>query len=266
MASETGAVSDPVGVCLVTGAAGGIGRATAIAAAAHDYQVALADIDADSEQMRAVEQQISAHGGRAMRLSMDVTSPEDVAAAFTAVERELGNVTALVNSAGVHYSSPIESFEQSAVRRTVEVNLLGVMYCCMEAAKRMSLYDHVQGCAIVNISSLAVKYAGRPGSSVYAATKAGIDVFSAAIARELAPKGIRVNVVRPGTIKTDMTRSIHSDAARESRVAANIPVGRLGEAEEVARAIIWLMSHEASYIAGAHLDVSGGGFIVPANG
>jgi NAD(P)-dependent dehydrogenase (short-subunit alcohol dehydrogenase family) len=144
----------------------------------------------------------------------------------------------------------------------MDLNVVGLMLCCREAARRMALSRGGQGGAIVNVSSMAATIGGRPGASAYAASKAAVDVFTTGLAKELAPEGIRVNAVRPGMTLTDMTADVQADPVRLRAVAATIPMQRCGEPEEIAAAILFLLSDAASYVSGTHLNASGGGFLV----
>jgi NAD(P)-dependent dehydrogenase (short-subunit alcohol dehydrogenase family) len=248
-------------VCLITGGARGIGRATARLAGAAGYAVAVG-YRTEAAAAEAVASEISSGGGRAVAIQADVAEEADVLRMFEETERSLGPVTALVNSAGISHRSPVADFASADLRRIVAVNVVGLMLCCREAVRRMSTIAGGQGGAIVNVSSMAATMGGRPGASAYAAAKAAVDTFSTGLAKEVAAEGIRVNVVRPGATRTDMTARMHEDPEVRAEIEAAIPMHRFGEAHEVAAAIMWLLSDQASFVSGAHLDVSGGGFII----
>jgi NAD(P)-dependent dehydrogenase (short-subunit alcohol dehydrogenase family) len=193
-----------------------------------------------------------------MAVEVDVSSEEEVVGLFTTVDREFGPLTALVNNAGVvDLKARVDEFSAARVRRMFDVNVLGSFLCAREAVRRMSRVHGGAGGAIVNLSSAAARL-GSPGEYVdYAASKGAIDTMTIGLAREVATEGIRVNAVRPGLVNT----TIHARGGqpdRLERLSPLVPMGRPGEAEEVAQAIVWLCSPEASYVTGALIDVSGG--------
>jgi NAD(P)-dependent dehydrogenase (short-subunit alcohol dehydrogenase family) len=188
---------------------------------------------------------------------------------FRTVDDRLGPLTALVNSAGINGGpeTPVAELEQAPLERLMAVNVIGTMLCCREAVRRMSTAAGGAGGAIVNVSSMAATIGGREGRTAYAASKGAIDSFSIGLAKEVARAGIRVNVLRPGLTLTDMTDRVRRDPALRARIADTIAMNRCAEPEEMARPILWLLSAEASFISGALLDGSGGGFMVaPATG
>ena len=250
-------------VCLITGGARGIGRATARLAGAAGYAVAVG-CRAGTGTAEAVVSEIANGGGRAVAIQADVAEETDVLRMFDEAERRLGPITALVNAAGVSHRGRVADFAAADLGRIVAVNVVGLMLCCREAVRRMSTRAGGQGGAIVNVSSMAATMGGRPGASAYAASKAAVDTFSTGLAKEVVAEGIRVNVVRPGATRTDMTARMHEDPEVRAEVEATIPMHRFGEAHEVAAAIMWLLSDQASFVSGAHLDVSGGGLVVAA--
>ena len=249
------------GVCLVTGGARGIGRATVRQLAGTGDAVAIGCRER-SDAALALAAEILAQGGRAAVVQGDVAKEADVVRMFEETERALGPVTALVNSAGIGHGSRVADFVAADLERLFAVNVVGAMLCCREAARRMSTARGGLGGAIVNVSSMAATVGGRPGASAYAASKGALDVFSKGFAREVAKEGIRVNVVRPGVTRTDMTQGVYADPARLAAVEATIAMGRTGLPEEVAEAIVWLLSPRASFVAGAFIDAGGGGFVV----
>lgn len=244
-------------VCLITGGARGIGAATARLVAKDGMAVAIGYRDrADAAEALAAE--IVAAGGRAATVRGDVAREADVVAMFDAAEQALGPVDRLVNSAGISIKSAVRDLDAADLERLMAVNVIGLMLCCREAARRMP----ESGGAIVNISSMAATIGGRTGASAYAASKAAVDVFTTGFAREVAKCSIRVNVVRPGMTRTDMTAGQLGDPRIEARLASTIPMHRVGEATEIAEAVRWLLSPAASFISGAHLNASGGGFVI----
>jgi NAD(P)-dependent dehydrogenase (short-subunit alcohol dehydrogenase family) len=244
-------------VLLVTGGARGIGAATARLAAALGYDVAVNYLR-DQSAADAVVKEASSKGRKAIALQGDVAAEADVVRMFEEVDRRLGRLTALVNNAGiVDRGARVEQLSAARLQRMFAVNVSGSFLCAREAVKRMSRRHGGAGGAIVNLSSIAARLGG-PGEYVdYAASKGAIDTFTIGLAKELGADGIRVNAVRPGVIRTEIHLS-SGDPARVERIGATAPLGRAGEADEVARAILWLLSDEASYTTGAILDVGGG--------
>ena len=242
---------------LVTGASRGIGAATALLAAARGYTVAVNYVS-DEAAARAVCAQIGAAGGRALLLKGDVAEEDEVLAMFAALDASGLPLTALVNNAGVVGTvGPFTDYSAARLKRTFEVNVYGAFLVAREALKRMSTALGGSGGAIVNLSSAAARI-GSPHEFIdYAASKGAIDSMTLGLSKEFAAQGVRVNAVRPGLIETE----IHASAGAPDRVqrfAPLIPLQRAGQVDEVARAILWLLSDEASYITGSLLDVSGG--------
>ncbi|MCR6661812.1 MAG: SDR family oxidoreductase [Luteimonas sp.] len=244
-------------VVLVTGASRGIGAATALLAAERGYAVGV-NYRRDAEAAGAVVQRITAAGGRAIALQADVANEQDVVAMFRRLDETLGPVTALVNNAGkLETQMRVDAMDAARIGRILAANVTGTLLCCREAVRRMSTRRGGSGGAIVNVSSVAAK-TGSPEEYVdYAASKGAVDTLTVGLAQEVAQEGIRVNAVRPGFIHTDM----HADGGepgRVDRVKAFVPLRRGGLPEEVARAILWLLSDEASYSTGTFVDVAGG--------
>ncbi|ANE43147.1 SDR family oxidoreductase [Deinococcus puniceus] len=244
-------------VVLVTGGSRGIGAATALLAARQGYAVAV-NYRQDAAAAQAVVTAIEASGGRAIAIQADVSSEVDVERMFREVARQLGTLTALVNNAGIlEQQTRVEHLDAARLRRIFDTNVIGSFLCAREAVRCMSTRRGGQGGAIVNVSSRAAVL-GSAGEYVdYAASKGAVDTLTVGLAHEVAGEGIRVNSVRPGLITTDMHAS-GGEPERVARLSAGVPMGRGGEPEEVARAILWLLSEEASYTTGAILDVSGG--------
>jgi NAD(P)-dependent dehydrogenase (short-subunit alcohol dehydrogenase family) len=248
------------GTCLITGGGRGIGRATARVAARAGWDVAV-NYRERADAAEALVAELAALGRRSIAIRADVAVEADVVGLFAAAEQALGPIRGLVNSAGIASHNRVEALRAEDLRRMLEVNVIGLMLCCREAAKRMSTARGGRGGAIVNVSSMAATIGGRAGSSAYAATKGAVDVFTTGFAKEVAAEGIRVNVVRPGVTETDMIGAMAAGPKR-AEVEATIPMKRYGAPEEVAEAIVWLLSDKASFVTGAHLNAGGGGFLI----
>lgn len=249
------------GVVLVTGGSRGIGAAVARLAAARGYGV-LINYNSNATAAAAVCASIAAQGGRADMVAGDVSVEADVDAMFAAADR-MGTLAGLVNNAGVvDVAARVEDFDLKRLQRMFAINVFGTVLCSGRAVRRMSRRHGGQGGAIVNITSAAAKL-GAPGNYVdYAAAKGAIDSFTVGLALEVAGEGIRVNGVRPGIIDTDIHAS-GGDPQRAARMAADLPMPRAGRAEEVAEAVLWLLSDAASYSTGTVIDVTGGRGIAP---
>ncbi len=245
------------GVMVITGGSRGIGAATALLAAQRGYAVCVNYVSS-RDSAEALVRQVGSQGRKAIPVQGDVSVEADVVRLFQTVDRELGRVTALVNNAGVVLrQARLEQMSGERVARMMAVNVVGPLLCAREAAKRMSTRNGGAGGAIVNVSSAASRF-GSPGEYVdYAASKGAVDTMTLGLAKELAIEGIRVNAVRPGFVHTDI-HAAGGEPNRIERLRDAIPMKRGGEPDEMARAILWLLSDEASYSTGAILDVSGG--------
>ena len=244
-------------IVLITGGSRGIGAATARLAAERGYAVAISYVS-NEPAARAVVAEIEQRGGRAMAVQADVGSEADVCRLFAEVDRRLGVLNALVNNAGVlETQTRVEHMDAERLARVFTVNITGAFLCAREAVRRMSTARGGRGGAIVNVSSGASRL-GSPNEYVdYAASKGAIDTMTIGLSREVAEEGIRVNAVRPGFIYTEIHAS-GGEPNRVDRVKAFVPMKRGGRADEVARAILWLLSDEASYSTGTFIDVTGG--------
>jgi NAD(P)-dependent dehydrogenase (short-subunit alcohol dehydrogenase family) len=244
-------------IALITGASRGIGAATArlLAERGHDVAINYTRNAAAAEQVAA---DVRALGRRALLVRADVADEAAVLAMFAAVDQGLGRITTLINNAGiVDMKARLDEMSTARFKRMLEVNVLGTLLCSREAVKRMSTRHGGAGGSIVNLSSIAASL-GAPGMYVdYAASKGAIDSLTLGLGRELATEGVRVNAVRPGIIDTEI-HADSGDADRAHSAASLIPMQRPGTALEVAQAIVWLVSDDASYVTATVLGVSGG--------
>ncbi|MEY8771623.1 MULTISPECIES: SDR family oxidoreductase [Erwinia] len=242
---------------LVTGGSRGIGRATALLLAQHGYQVAVnyrQREEAAAEVVSLIQQQ----GGKAFSVQADISDEQQVVAMFRSLDQQGAVLSALVNNAGILFQqTSVAQLNAERINRVFATNVTGTFLCCREAVKRMSFQYGGQGGAIVNVSSAAAR-SGAPHEYVdYAASKGAVDTLTRGLALEVAAQGIRVNAVRPGLIYTDM----HADggeADRVNRIAPTLPMQRGGEPDEIANAILWLLSEAASYVTGTFIDAAGG--------
>ena len=250
-------MSTSPGTIVITGASRGIGAATAAMAATAGYRVCV-NFREDAAAAEGIVNGIVAAGGKAIAVAADVSDEAAVRAMFAEAEDRLGPLTVLVNNAGiVGTQTAFRDIDNARFQRILNTNVIGAFNCAREALKRMSMAEGGTGGAIVNVSSVAAR-TGSPFEYVdYAASKGALDTMTAGLAREAGPQGVRVNLVRPGFIYTDMHAS-GGEPGRVDRLAPGIPLERGGHPEEVARAILWLASEAAGYVAGTTLDVSGG--------
>lgn len=244
-------------VVLITGASRGIGAATALHAAREGFAVAV-NYSSNAGAANAVVQQIQGFGGTAIAVQADVADEAQVLAMYRQIDAALGPVSALVNNAGVvDVATRVDQMDWARLRRMFDINVMGTFVCTREALKRMSTRHGGAGGAIVNISSAAARLGGAGQYVDYAASKGAIDTFTVGLAKEVATEGVRVNAVRPGVIETD----IHASGGQPDRarnLAPIVPMQRPGSADEVANAIVWLLTDQASYVTGAFIDVTGG--------
>lgn len=245
-------------VVLVTGGSRGIGAATARLAAASGFDVALT-YRTEGAAAEAVVRDCRAAGARAVAIAADVGQETAVVRAFDEAEATLGRLDGVVNNAGVTgRSGSLAETDPDVIRATVDVNVTGAILVAREAAIRLSTRRGGRGGSLVNVSSVAAEL-GSPGEYVwYAASKGAIDSLTVGLSKELAADGIRVNAVSPGLTETELHERSTGDAARVGRIAPAIPMGRAGRADEIAAAIVFLLSDAASYVSGANVKVSGG--------
>ncbi|MCM2461873.1 SDR family oxidoreductase [Pseudomonas sp. CG7] len=244
-------------VILITGGGRGIGAATAILAAEQGYDVVLTYI-ADEASALAVAAKVEAKGARALAVRADNADPAQVAELFATLDLHFGRIDVLVNNASIlAQQSRLEDLGFERMQRIFAVNTLGPMLCAQQATRRMAYRYGGRGGAVVNVSSASARL-GSPNEYVdYAASKGAVETFTTGYAKEVAREGIRVNCVRPGHIYTEMHAS-GGEPGRVDRVKDTIPMGRGGQPEEVARAILWLAGEQASFVTGTFLDVTGG--------
>ena len=244
-------------VILITGGSRGIGRAVALLAGARQWKVGVNYTQNKTAALETVAE-VERLGGQAIAIRGDVAVETDVIALFDTMEQTFGPLDGLVNNAGiVAPSSQLADMSLARLRQVFDTNILGAFLCAREAARRLSISRGGRGGAIVNVSSAAARL-GSPNEYIdYASSKGAIDTFTLGLAKELGADRVRVNAVRPGLIDTE----IHASGGKPERAAqlgATTPLGRAGSADEVAQAIVWLLSDEASYVTGALLDVAGG--------
>ncbi len=240
-------------ILLVTGGGRGIGAAVCLAAGRAGYAVAVNYREKAARAQKIVDS-IRSGGGRALAVPGDVAVEADVLAMFATVDSELGRITHLVNSAGISEPrSRVDALTEAQLTRLFAINVVGSFLCAREAIKRMSTAHGGTGGCIVNLSSITARLGGAGSGVHYAASKGAIDSMTFGLAQEVAPEGIRVNSVSPGLIDTEI-----QPEGRIEKMAPNLPMRRAGQADEVAAAVMWLMSDAATYVAGSTFDISGG--------
>ncbi len=243
-------------VAIITGGSRGIGRAAAIAVAARGFRVVVGYVSNKAAADEVVAR-IGASNGKAIAVKCDVGSEKDILALFKAAD-DFGTLGALVNNAGiVGPTARVEDMSAERIARMMAVNVTGSMLCAREAVKRMSTRHGGKGGVIVNISSVAARLGSANTYVDYAASKGAVDSFTVGLGHEVAGEGIRVAAIRPGLIDTEIHAS-GGEPDRAHRLSHMVPMKRVGTAEEIANAIVWLMSDDASYVTGTILDVSGG--------
>ncbi|UYO44636.1 SDR family oxidoreductase [Rhodopseudomonas palustris] len=242
-------------VVIITGGSRGIGRATALGCAKRGFKVVIG-YASNSAAADEVVTEIAASNGKAIAVKCDVGHEEDILALFAAADA-FGPLGALVNNAGiVGPTARVDEMSAERIQRIMAVNVTGSILCAREAVKRMSTRHGGQGGVIINLSSVAAKL-GSPNTYVdYAASKGAVDSFTVGLGHEVAGEGIRVAAIRPGLIDTEIHAS-GGDPERAHRLSVNVPMKRVGRAEEIANAVVWLLSDEASYVTSAIFDVSG---------
>jgi NAD(P)-dependent dehydrogenase (short-subunit alcohol dehydrogenase family) len=242
---------------LITGGSRGIGAATARLAAAQGYDVAISYVSNEAAA-HAVAADVQAAGRRALAVRADSADPQQVVELFAAIDREFGRIDVLVNNASIlARQSRLEDLGFERMQRIFAVNSIGPILCAQQAVKRMSYRHNGRGGNVINVSSASARL-GSPNEYVdYASSKGALETFTTGLSKEVAREGIRVNCIRPGHIYTEMHAS-GGEPGRVDRVKDTIPMGRGGQPEEVARAILWLASAEASFVTGTFLDVTGG--------
>lgn len=244
-------------VVLITGASRGIGAATARIAAARGYTVVV-NFAARVDAATTLVNEIAAAGGEAFAVQADVGREDDVLRLFEEVDRRAGTLTALVNNTGVlERQMRLDEMDTGRWQRVLTTNVIGSFLCAREAVRRMSTRHGGMGGAIVNVSSAAARLGGAHEYIDYAASKGAVDTMTVGLAREVATEGVRVNGVRPGPVYTEIHAS-GGEPGRIERIRTAIPMQRGGQPDEVAYAILWLLSDEASYVTGTIVDVSGG--------
>lgn len=244
-------------IALITGASRGIGAATAKLLGQNGLHIVV-NYHKNKQAAVKVVQHIIEHGGSAQIIQADISNEQDISVMFKEIDKLDGTFTALVNNAGILFQqATIEELTASRLSKIMNTNVIGCLLCCKEAVKRMSTKHGGNGGAIVNVSSAAARL-GAAGEYIdYAMSKGAIDTLTTGLSLEVADQNIRVNGVRPGFIFTEM----HADGGEPNRVARlseNIPMKRGGQPEEVAQAIVWLLSNKASYVTGSHIDLAGG--------
>lgn len=244
-------------VMIVTGGGRGIGAAIARAAGNEGYSVCV-NYSRSADAAQSVADNIIAGGGKAIAVQADLGNEADIIRMFKEVDAQLGPVTALINNAGINYTTPFADFELTGLRRVIAVNIEGTYLASREALHRMAKSLGGPGGVIVNISSISSRSGGGPKEVIYASTKGMIDTFTLGLAKEYAKDGIRVCSLRPGMTETDIFDSMDGIESARTVAAEIVPMGRMAQPEEIAALAVWLCSDAASYVTGLPIDVSGG--------
>lgn len=242
---------------IVTGGSRGIGAGIVLQAAGLGYKVLFNYASSSGKAERLVEE-VEAAGGTAMAVQADVRNPDSVAKMFELCSREFGPVGVLINNAGISTLSSITEMPVETIRSILETNLLGTILCSREAFRIMSTARGGAGGVVVNISSIAAVHGGMPGDAIYAATKGGLDSLTMGLGKEVAAEGIRVCGLRPGVIRTEIWEGELTPEELENLGKSSVPLGRMGEVDEIAGAVLWLCSDAGAYITSTTLNVSGG--------
>lgn len=244
-------------VTLVTGGSRGIGKATALLLAERGHRLCINYRQREAEALAVVET-IRERGGTAIAIRADISDEQQIIELFTRIDQQLGPITGLVNNAARLFTqATVEQLAANRLHQLFAANISGSILCAREAVKRMSTLHQGQGGAIVNVSSAASRLGSPFEYTDYAASKGAIDTFTRGLSLEVAGAGIRVNAVRPGFIYTEM-HAQGGEAGRVDRLGSQLPMGRGGQPIEVAYAIAWLLSDEASYVTGSFIDLAGG--------
>ena len=250
-------VHSELGTLIVTGASRGIGAAIARLAGLRGYAVAVNFSRGENEAKKVVDEILGSRG-RAIAIHADISREQDILSLFQTAERELGPIRALVNNAGITGGfARVENVTAEAIEKTFAVNVTGSILCAREAVRRMSTKRGGSGGAIVNLSSIASRTGGSGEWVHYAAAKGAIDTFTIGLAREVAAEGIRVNALSPGLVDTDI-HAANGEPGRLQRLMPTIPMNRAGQPNEIAEAVLWLLSPAASYVTGSILEIGGG--------
>jgi len=248
-------MTETTGVALVTGASRGLGAATALVLAKRGYTVCV-NYNHNHEQAQAVVNTIKGAGGKAIAVQADVSDTKQVQKLFASVDSELGPLTALINNAGFTGTRcKVLDLDAETIRRTIDINITGVILCAQEAIKRMATSLGGKGGSIINVSSQAGQFGGNQ-IAPYAASKAAVNIFTVGLAREVGPEGIRVNAVSPGIIDTGQADML--DPKVKDVLQKGIPLGKIGDPDDVAMVVYWLLSDQSSYVTGVVVPVAGG--------
>ena len=242
---------------LVTGASRGIGAEVALLAGRSGYRVGVNYLHSEAAAMKVVET-IRKEGSQAIAIKADVGKLEQVVAMFEQLDAAFGQIDVLVNNAGRLSNFRVDAVDERNLLDIFSGNLFGAFYCAREAIRRMSTAHGGKGGVIVNMSSIGARLGGVAGGAAYTSSKGAMDAFNLALAKEVGPEGIRVNAIRSGLISTEI-HELHGGAAKmEQMVKASVPLGRAGQASEVAQVALWLASESSSYVHGTVVDVAGG--------